>query len=429
MRPDDLRRAIIATVCALRWLALPVPSGSAAEPPPPLEEPVIVEDAPDEAETGIDDAERGIDGAETGIDGVVFLSSGERLRGRVSLTEGRTLRVHDLRARRTHELELREIDSIRTVVEDERMEEAWAFEEGGSRKKVRLGGQYPLRSYRQEILLAGGQAIEGHCIAAVIWVAPDGPSSGGPGREERKVILPRSQKGKVGQTLEDLVYPESIQLGPAAGETAVGAPRAAKDLSTLEGRLAGLSAIVLVDRRTLIACRGKVRDDGSFSVEGLLPGEHLVFARRGDEVATGFPERSPLAEGDLAAIAERIRGLAEFFDARRIVSTAGPADAPWVLLELERSGGTTLTGEGGRSYRFRRWELWALRRTGGAGRPVEGPGGEVPPGEGTAGEWQISKRVYLDRAPYPPEAAMRPARYVRDPSYERLRIEEGKNRL
>jgi len=116
-----------------------------------------------------------------------------------------------------------------------------------------------------------------------------------------------------------------------------------------------------------------------------------------------------LPEADLASLRARIEKIAEFFDEKRIVSTLGPAEAPWALLELERRKQSTLTGEGGRTYTFRRWEIWAFRRR--------------------AGEWAVEARIFLDRLAVPPEKKLGPCRYRSVPALEKLILKEGVNSL
>ena len=334
------------------------------------------------------------------VEGAVTLSSGECLRGMLSFTEGKELRVYDVHARRSYSLGISRIDSIRTLVEEETMEEAWAFEEGGSRKKIQLGWKYPLRKYRQEVQLVGGQMIEGHCHAAVVYVRIGG--------EEKKVILPRAQKGERGQKLEDLVHPTNILFGPPGPKT-VTATEKPQPLGSIEGKIAGISVIAVVDRSSGKGYPGTVKSDGSFRVAGLLAGEYTVFLRTRGEITLGFGPKSALSAQDMASIQSRIDGLAEFFDSKRVLAVTGEVAAPWVFLELERKKDTTLEGEGGGSYHFRRWELWRLRRQG--------------------GEWHVESRVFLDREVLPPGKAFQSLGLRLEPRLERVSVKAGGNSL
>lgn len=386
--PDRARAALAAALVAL-LLGPPRLRGAAPEGggAPPEEEPAVIEDSPGEEAPGAAAAEA-----------VVFLSTGERLRGKLRLGGAGALRVFDLATGRAHRLALEAIDSIRCFVEEERVEEAWAFEEGGSRKKVRLGWTYPYRAYRHEFQLRSGHVIEGHSEAAVLYLDD--------GRADRRIVLPRYQKGERGQSIESLVHPASIQLGAERSVTAV-ARKEPAPLAELSGEVEGLTAIALVERSSGRSYGGVVAPGGSFRVVGLLPGEHAAFLLRGAEVVHGLGPAEGLE--DIEGIRAKIAGLAEFFPSRKIVAASGPADAPWVLVELERAGGTTLTGEGGESFRVRRWELWAFRKV--------------------RSEWTIASRAFLFRTAVPPGAPFPPATYRTETRYAKVVLGAGKNAL
>lgn len=331
--------------------------------------------------------------------GVVTLSDGTVLRGGVSFTAGKRLRVYDLRHRRIHHLDLEQIEAIRTLVDLEKLEEAWAFEEEGKRKKIQLGWTYPLRQYRQEVQLTGGQVIEGHCYAAVLYVDD--------GEREHRVILPRVQRGKKGEELADLVYPRGVVFGSPGGKTVRAPPRSAP-LASLRGRIAGLSAVTLIEIRSERGYPGAVAGGGAFRVEGLLPGKYAAFLRRGDEVVAGFPPAAKSSPEEERSMEKRIASLAEFFDDRRIVLRGGESDRPWLLLELRRRGRTTLPSGSG-TARVLRWELWSLRRDGAS--------------------WRIASRVFLDRQLIPAGKNFPAPRYRRDPRLWGIDLKAGENAL
>lgn len=343
-------------------------------------------------------------GAEEGRDaegraGRIGLSDGSWMRGGISLTRGRRIRVFDQRSRRVHYLDLDRVAAIRTLVETEGMEEAWAFEEEGFRRKVKLGWKYPRRTYRQEVQLRTGQVIEGHCYAAVLWVDD--------GRRERKVILPRVQKGTEGKTLDDLVYPQAIDfdVDVRSSTTRVG-PADRVPFASLRGRVEGASAVAAIEERSLKGFRGGVRR-GSLEVAGLLPGRYSLFLRQGRSVRVGMPEESGLGERDRAAVRDRIAELAEFFEDRRIVLTGGSPRELWLLLELRRRGTTTLPDGSGGSMRVVRWEMWILRKVG--------------------TRWEIRSRIYLDRVPRAQDRPLAAVRYRREPSWHGVELRAGVN--
>lgn len=341
--------------------------------------------------------EEDLDGP-TGLDGTIRLSSGEVLRGKISLPGEKRIRMYDLRLRRTFYLKLQEIAAIRTLVESEGMEDAWTFEEEGFRRKVQLGYKYPLRNYLQEFELSGGNLVVGHIIATPVYLND--------GKKEHRFKLLRQEKGKRGQTISDLVYPESIEF---TGEKA---PRRA--FASLAGTVPGLNAAAVVERKTLRGAAGKVQPSGSFRIEGLLPGPYLAFLRVGNTVKIGLPRELHLTPVERKAVEKRLQSLEEFFDQKRMVLLSGSRERLWLLVELTRSGGTTLSDETGKSYRFRRWEVWILRAR---GREESGE------------PWHIESRVFLDRMVVPSRERIPPCTYQADEGLEKLILNPGENRL
>jgi len=375
------RSAWAAAALAAAFVFLP------AAPLRPAEEPVIEEDAGDA-------------GKPAGIDGAVRLSDGTVIHGKVSLPEGARLRLFDARVRRAFYLDLGQIAAIRTVVEHEAMEEAWTWEEEGSRKKVALGWKHPLRNYGQEVELRDGTLLAGHLYAATLYIDD--------GAKERRLKLPRQDKGARGQTLADLVYVASVDL--SGGK----APRG--ELASLAGEVPGLEAAAAIDLRSLkgaAAAMGRGRP-GSFRIDGLLPGRHAVFLRTKDEVRIGLPGKLDISQAERAAAENRIASIEEFFDGKKVLLLGGDRKRLWAFLEMTRAGGTTLSDEKGRSYRFRRWEVWALRAD----------------GTGETGEpWRIESRIYLDRAVVPSDGEL-PAPACRlDPALESVDLGPGPNAL
>ncbi len=337
---------------------------------------------------------------EDGIPAIVSLSDGQLLRGRVELGRGKRLRIWDLRERRAYYLDLASIRSIRTLVESEKMEEAWAFEEEGFRKKIKLGWHYPLRQYRQEIELDGGQVVMGHCHAAVFWIND--------GTRERKFILPRVQKGKRGQKPDDLVYPTGIALGVRGEKKTVVARGRGKPFAEIAGSLPQLSSLTAIEIRNVRGFGAAVRGGGKFRLGGLLPGDYAVFVRRDlgngrSELVAGLPPEPKMSAADRASIDARIAEIAEFFEDKRIALIGGDADRPWLLLELRRRGKTTS------GSRVERWELWSLQRLG--------------------DQWKVTSRVFLGRELVRSGKDFSKMTYRREPRLWKLRLESGSNAL
>jgi len=344
-----------------------------------------------------------------GVEGTVRLSDGTVLRGRVSLPEGSKLRIFDARLQRPFYLEIAQIAAIRTIVEREGMEEAWTFEEEGFRKTLMLGWKYPLRNYGQEVELRGGNLVVGHVYAATVWLSD--------GKTERRLRLPRQDKGGRGQTLSDLIFVQSIDL--AGGESA---PR---EFAAISGRVEGLLAAAAIDLamlRSVPAERPPKADSAGgtksgppgLRIGGLLPGRHSLFLRTEGEVRIGFPASLDLKPAERASVEKRVASIEEFFDEKRIVLLAGDRKRLWALLEMTRSTGTTFSDATGSSYRFRRWEAWVLR--------ADGKGEDGDP-------WHIESRLFLGRAVVPAAGKLPECSFRNDPALENLDLKPGENVL
>ncbi len=87
-----------------------------------------------------------------------------------------------------------------------------------------------------------------------------------------KIFLTRQIKGKVGETLEEKVYPVTIRF-----------PKAEKvPAKPVTGKLSGygkLQAATLLDVERNVVCPGSVKADGSFRFPPLLPGKYELYLR------------------------------------------------------------------------------------------------------------------------------------------------------
>jgi hypothetical protein len=139
--------------------------------------------------------------------GVITLSNGEKVRGKLSTTREKPIRVWDEGGKKYRDIPFDLIRSMEAKVLWEREEKEWAFKESGSDIKIYSGKTYPARELQYVITLINGQKVSGGVVSPVY--ANDGERT-------RTFVLNKRQKGEVGQTLKDLVYLKTIEFD--AGE-------------------------------------------------------------------------------------------------------------------------------------------------------------------------------------------------------------------
>ncbi len=315
--------------------------------------------------------------------GIVTLSDGTSIRGEVYVTNDRVLIQNDAQARR-YTVRTDEIARLENMVEKQGMEEKWVFKQGGSDEKVYLGQYYPVRHYMTEVTFHDGRTLQGHMIAATLYVKnADG---------QRRFILREKEDGKVGQKLGDLVYVQSVAFSS----------RGAGALGTIGGQIklpAGerLVKVMAINRDKLFSVEGKFSvDGGSYSIPDCTEGTYDLVVLTDKAIHTDFSlEREKgsrrLDAGAVKDIQTWVNGLHDFFHSQTITYAAGSPKRTFALVWQERRGGTTLAG----LERLHRYEVWAMSR------PKD--------------QWLIDKRFFLRRVPSQ-DAALKPLRVVVTPA-------------
>jgi hypothetical protein len=182
----------------------------------------------------------------TNLWGEVHLSNGEKLVGWLSLSYGRRLELYDPAAKKWHKLHLSELIRVDASIRSEEFEREWRWQEGGSDVKVYTGRGYPRRWLDHTCRLKNKETFLGHLNGAVLHVTvpakyvaesaarkneakndgttkdpkqKDAPKKTGP--LKKRFILRQYERGKLGTTLENLVYVKSIVIigkPPAEGD-------------------------------------------------------------------------------------------------------------------------------------------------------------------------------------------------------------------
>jgi len=312
----------------------------------------------------------GVLSAQDAVVGTAALSDGKVVAGEMEVAGTGRIGIFAPKIKKRFRLRLEEIARLDTSVEKEVLQQGWMFEEESSPKKIKLPFFYPIRKYRTRLTLKNGQVIEGWLDATVVHVYPEDEDA-----DEVRLLLLTNHEGKKGAKLADLVYVRELIVGS-------GAAAKLTPLSTLKGRLPGAREVRAVSLERNTSHPGTVRPDGAFTVTNLVAGRYAVAVRTAQDLVVGWTTTPPPPAPHLEALESKIMAVAEFFDEKRIrlIRTEGGRFAD-VLVEMRRSGGTTL-GKRGRSYRFIRWEIWRLEN--------RGP------------EWAIIARAFLFREPLPP---------------------------
>jgi hypothetical protein len=138
-----------------------------------------------------------------GANGVITLSDGRRISGYITTTAEQPLRVWDEPNKQNHDLPLMTILTLKAKVVSEGEEAEWNFEKGGSDVKIYTGKSYPTRETQYEVTLTNGQSVTG-AIAAPLYIKT--------AKGNELFILHTKDKGKVGQTVDELVYVKSVEF-------------------------------------------------------------------------------------------------------------------------------------------------------------------------------------------------------------------------
>lgn len=295
----------------------------------------------------------------------VRLSDGTTLQGDAYITNGRILLMNEAQKRR-YSIRTEEMARIETSTEEQTMEEKWIFKESGLDDKVFTGKYYPVRHYMTKITFHDGREVEGHIIAATLYVKVEG--------EKQRFILRRKDEGKVDQKPEDLLYVEKIIFGDAGAGVR----------GTISGTVTPpqgekLEKVLALNRTKLICIEARLEGGpGVFRFTDCTEGTYdllvvtdravyLYMSRENDDGARR------LDAAMVASINEWQARLRDFFHKREVVYAAGDEAQLFALVRMERYGGTTLAG----AEMVRRYEIWATHM------PQD--------------EWQIEKRFFIYR--------------------------------
>lgn len=141
--------------------------------------------------------------------GEIELNSGMKLRGKIWTTLETPLRVWVEEDKRYVDVDLSLVSRIDVHVLTEAMEDDWRWLKEGSDQKVYSGKKYPNVELAYKFTLINGQVVEGGVVAPIYFLD---------GTKTRTLALYKKYKGKLDETLKDLVYIRAVSLEPPGSE-------------------------------------------------------------------------------------------------------------------------------------------------------------------------------------------------------------------
>lgn len=166
--------------------------------PAPATQPVGESDQPESPLTRPDGAEA--------RSATITLSDGSTLRGPVSTTPDKPIRIWDDRNETYRDIPFQLIRSLQAHVLWERDEPEWRFIDSGSDIKEQTGRTYPARELQYTVTLVNDQTLRGG-IVAPLYFQPLADND-----RRQTLVLHKRQKGNPGETLEQLTYLQKVEL-------------------------------------------------------------------------------------------------------------------------------------------------------------------------------------------------------------------------
>ena len=159
---------------------------------------------------------------------VILYSDGSSRSGELSIMGNRPLILRLPDSKIQQKFQLADLVSITQSVESATMNRPWLYTEAGKVDKTYLDGSYPFINFATEVELVSGKKLKGHLISLAFRLRGEDGSG--------KIFLTRQIKGKVGETLEEKVYPVTIRfLDPPLHEFVPSAREARQELAKALG--------------------------------------------------------------------------------------------------------------------------------------------------------------------------------------------------
>jgi hypothetical protein len=279
-----------------------------------------------------------------GLPGSIDFSDGHTVRGALSLTPGRQLRIYTTETTAVS-VALAEVKEMRFTVEKEEMRHGFYFPNPGQATQAQTDDVYPTRSLSAEISLADGKTIAGHLMTTTLYVENDDAT--------QKVVLMAKMTGENHTKIDDLVYPTVIRFD--GGGAAVG--HAQIDLT--QAGFVPLHPPVIFAKPDLTPLPASPTEGKPiWTVPSDHPEKILLSVEAADGIHVAWPpEPARPADPTVRQVVEAsLVNMHDFFDTRKVLACVLEDDDVYTLVMLSRVG-PTYGFEPGRIP----WSLVALR--------------------------------------------------------------------
>lgn len=292
----------------------------------------------------------------------VYFSDGKVLTGEISLTPGRSFKLNipeggtlktkdmvtgeDVQYGKVRTFDFEPIREIRFYPEKEEIRRSWKFiettkynEKTGEADyspaaKEYSGKPYPLRYLAATVLFNSDESIDGHLYTATVYLKSK--------EKMHRLVLRSKQRGKEGDSLDELVYISRIKLLDEGKNIA-----AKVNVKFSDMRFGPEDAVQAVTKESLTPIPTKMTEevDNACVVESAFGEEFYLAARKDGKYIVGWPEKQ---NKKLFAIAQdHIKRQKDFYNEKKLlgVTTSKGGKEVLSLVSLRRKVAPTHFGE------------------------------------------------------------------------------------
>ena len=290
----------------------------------------------------------------------VYFSDGKVLTGKISLTPGRSFKLNipeggalktkdmvtgeDVQYGKVRNFGFEPVREIRFYPEKEEMRRSWKFiettkynEKTGEADyspaaKEYSGKPYPLRYLAATVIFNSDESMEGHLYTATVYLKSK--------KKTHKLVLRSKQRGKEGESLDDLVYISRIKLLDEGKNIA-----AKVNVRFSDMRFGSEDAVQAVTKESLTPIPTIMENEKNFVVESAFGEEFYLAARKDGKYIVGWPKEQ---DKNLFAVAQdHIKRQRDFYNDKKLLGATRSRSGKEVLtlVSLRRKVAPTHFGE------------------------------------------------------------------------------------
>ncbi|MFP4026323.1 MAG: hypothetical protein ACLFWL_00840 [Candidatus Brocadiia bacterium] len=288
----------------------------------------------------------------------VEFSNGQKAVGKIHITNNQMKVFLDSKDR-YYNVPVKALKRIDVVIEKQHMDKKWIFREDGRDEKVYTGEVYPIRRFQVRATFGNDKKVQGPPLARMV-VFEDREGN------RRRLAIKRKMQGKVGEKLENLVYPKSI----AFTDDAAGALGSIRGTLYTKGDEVALHIIAL-HRESDTSIRSAVKRGGQFQLTECMSGTQDLFVVTNDHIYGYFSNEKDKGASRLdAAVMNHIENwksnVRSVFEVEKPIYGAGNKEECFVLVQMVRRGNLEFSDPKKWAWveKLRRYEIWHLKRRG-----------------------------------------------------------------